>query len=121
VLREAEVALFPNVARAHKSASDGMHALRRAGNPLDQYRASRSAHRDAAFRLSRQAPISSPGFDTRDWAASEVEEIVEALEAVWCDRDDAAAIDRRGTACIAPNTWRRQRGRLLQAIDPFLP
>jgi hypothetical protein len=50
-----------------------------------------------------------------------MEEILEKLEAVWCDRQEAAAVGRRGAAFIAPMTWERQTSLLLRAIEPLLP
>jgi glycosyltransferase involved in cell wall biosynthesis len=74
-----------------------------------------------AYRLDRQGPASCEGYDTQDWGESDVEEIVEKLETVWRDREVARAVGRRGAEFIAPMTWERQTGLLLQAIEPLLP
>ena len=76
---------------------------------------------DCALRLERQGLVPRDGTDTTDWGESDVEEILEKLEAAWGARQEAAAIGLRGAAFIAPLTWERQTSLLLRAIEPLLP
>ena len=123
VLREADVALFPNRCEggtnlvAMECMACGIPTILSANTGhLDLL------HRDgAAYRLERQGSASCEGYDTQDWGESDVEEIIEKLESVWRDREAARATGRQGAEFIAPMTWKRQTELLVRAIDPLLP
>jgi glycosyltransferase involved in cell wall biosynthesis len=123
VIREADVALFPN----RCEGGTNLVAMECMACGIPTVLSANTGHLDllqrpdAAYRLERQGPASCEGYETQDWGESDVEEIVEKLEAVWRDRDAAAAAGRRGAAFLATMTWERQVGRLLQAIEPLLP
>jgi hypothetical protein len=57
---------------------------------------------------------------TEGWGESSVDEMVEALETLWRDRAQAAALGARGAAAMAQLAWTRQVEALLQAIAPHL-
>jgi glycosyltransferase involved in cell wall biosynthesis len=123
VLREADVALFPNRCEggtnlvAMECMACGVPAILSANTGhLDLL-----AGGDVALRLDRQAPAPWQGRDTEGWGESDVEEIVERLEAAWRDRDGARAVGARGAAFIGRMTWERQAELLVRAIEPLLP
>ena len=123
VMREADVALFPNRCEggtnlvAMECMACGIPTILSANTGhLDLLH-----HEGAAYRLERQGGASCDGYETRDWGESDVEEILEKLEAVWRDRQEAAAVGKHGAAFIAPMTWERQTALLLRAIEPLLP
>jgi glycosyltransferase involved in cell wall biosynthesis len=123
VMREADVALFPNRCEggtnlvAMECMACGIPTILSANTGhLDLLQ-----HEGVAYRLERQNAASCEGYETQDWGESDVEEILEKLEAVWRDRQGAAAVGRRGAAFIAPMTWERQTSLLLRAIEPLLP
>ena len=117
VIREADVALFPN----RCEGGTNLVAMECMACGIPTILSANTGHLDllrsdgGAYRLNRQGPAGVP-----DWGESDVDEIVETLEAVWRDRDAAAATGQRGAAFIAPMTWRRQVDLLLRAIDPLL-
>ena len=123
VIREADVALFPNRAEggtnlvAMECMACGIPTILSANTGhLDLLR-----HDGVAIPLTRQAPVTRGGIDTTDWGDSDVEEAVEALESVWRDREAARRIGQRGADLMAEMDWRRQTDQLLRAIEPLLP
>jgi len=123
VVREADVALFPN----RCEGGTNLVAMECMACGIPTILSANTGHLDllrqdgAAYRLERQGPASCEGYETQDWGESDVEEIVEKLEAVWRDREAARATGRRGAEFIAPMTWDRQASLLLRAIEPLLP
>jgi glycosyltransferase involved in cell wall biosynthesis len=123
VLREADVALFPNRAEggtnlvAMEALACGIPTILSANTGhLDLL-----ALGDVALPLHRQRRVARDGVDTEGWGESDVEEIVERLEQVWRDRTAAAALGRSGAAAMQRWGWPRQIARLLRAIEPVLP
>jgi glycosyltransferase involved in cell wall biosynthesis len=123
VMREADVALFPN----RCEGGTNLVAMECMACGIPTILSANTGHLDllardgVAYRLERQGAASCEGYETRDWGESDVEEILEKLEAAWQDRREAAAVGSRGAAFIAPLTWERQTTLLLRAIDPLLP
>jgi glycosyltransferase involved in cell wall biosynthesis len=123
VLREADVALFPS----RCEGGTNLAAMECMACGIPTILSANTGHLDllrrdgVAYRLERQGSASCDGYETQDWGESDVEEIVEKLEAVWRDREAARAVGRRGAEFIAPMTWERQIGLLLRAIEPLLP
>jgi glycosyltransferase involved in cell wall biosynthesis len=120
VVREADVALFPNRCEggtnlvAMECLACGIPTIMSANTGhLDLLR------HDIALPLERQGQPRSTVFDTTDWGESDVEEMVEKLEAVWRDRAAAAALGERAARFMAGMTWTAQLHLLLRAIDPF--
>ena len=106
VVREADVALFPNRCEggtnlvAMECLACGIPTIMSANTGhLDLLR------HDIALPLERQGQPQSMAFDTTDWGESDVEEMVEKLEAVWRDRAAAAALGERAARFMAGMTW----------------
>lgn len=123
VIREADVALFPN----RCEGGTNLVAMECMACGVPTILSANTGHLDlmerdgTALRLDRQGIASSTLHETQDWGESDVEEMVEKLETVWRDRTAASEIGRAGADFIAPMTWRRQTDLLLRAIDPLLP
>jgi glycosyltransferase involved in cell wall biosynthesis len=123
VMREADVALFPN----RCEGGTNLVAMECMACGIPTILSANTGHLDllvrdgVAYRLDRQGAASCEGYETRDWGESDVEEILEKLEAAWRDRQEAASVGQRGAAFIAPMTWERQTALLLRAIEPLLP
>jgi glycosyltransferase involved in cell wall biosynthesis len=124
VLREMDVALFPN----RCEGGTNLVAMECMACGVPTILSANTGHLDliAADRclpLSRQAAIAGPapgGLATEGWGASDVEEIVEALELVWRDRARAGAIGAGGAAFMRGLGWSRQIARLKATILPHL-
>lgn len=121
VIREADVALFPNRCEggtnlvAMECLASGIPCVMSANTGhLDLLR------HDIALKLRRQSAVVSDAFDTQDWGESDVEEMLEALETVWRDRAAAAALAERGAAHMAGMTWRTQIEELLRAVESVM-
>lgn len=123
VIREADVALFPNRAEG----GTNLVAMECMACGIPTILSANTGHLDLlrnpglAIPLTRQTSLSRPGVDTTDWGESDVEEAVEALETVWRDRQAARAMGDRAAAFMAGMDWKRQTALLLRAIDPLLP
>jgi glycosyltransferase involved in cell wall biosynthesis len=121
VVREADVALFANRCEggtnlvAMECLACGIPTILSANTGhLDLLR------HDIALPLQRQGTPRSPRHDTTDWGESDVEEMLETLEAVWRDRAAAAALGDRAARFMAGMTWPNQLELLLRAIQPFV-
>jgi glycosyltransferase involved in cell wall biosynthesis len=104
VLREADVALFPNRCEGGTNLV-AMEAMA-CGVPCIVSR--NTGHRDImdssnCYALERQLPVSGEGKD--GWGESDVDEIVETLETVWRNRDDAAMRGACGAATMSKLSW----------------
>jgi glycosyltransferase involved in cell wall biosynthesis len=123
VIREADVALFPN----RCEGGTNLVAMECMASGIPTILSANTGHLDllkregASMRLERQGGASCSGYDTREWGESDPEEIVEKLEAVWRDREAAAETGWLGADFMASMTWKRQTDLLLRAIDPLLP
>lgn len=122
VMREADVALFPSRCEggtnlvAMECMACGVPTILSANTGhLDLL-----AHDGVAASLGRQTQPGRDGTDTTDWGESAVEEIVEALERVWRDREAAKAIGQRGAQLMQSMSWRTQIAHLLKEIEPVL-
>ncbi len=123
VIREADVALFPS--RAEGGTNLIAMECMACGVPV--ILSANTGHLDlldrgdVAIPLARQLAVRRDGVDTTDWGESDVEEAVEALERVWCDREAARTLGARGATMMAGLDWKRQIALLLRAIEPVLP
>ena len=72
-----------------------------------------------AISLKHQGAVSRDTVDTTDWGESDVEEMLEALEIVWRDRQGAAAMGTRAAAFMAELNWPVQVNKLIRAIEPL--
>jgi glycosyltransferase involved in cell wall biosynthesis len=71
---------------------------------------------DNCYALGRQSPIAAA--HTRDWGESDVEEIVEALEAIYWDRAEAARRAAVAAEAMAGLNWAAQIAKVMVAIEP---
>lgn len=113
VLREADVALFPSRAEG----GTNLVAMEAMACGVPSILSRNTGHRDImqsenCYALERQTPV--PGKD--DWGESDVEEIIETLEAVWRNREEAAARGARGAATMAALSWSAQARELKETI-----
>jgi glycosyltransferase involved in cell wall biosynthesis len=121
VLREADVAVFPNRAEggtnlvAMECMACGVPAIVAANTgQLDL------VDSGACYPLRRQGPVGSrDGRGTEGWGESDVDEIVEALETVWRDRAAARAMGERGAAFMHAHSWATQMALLKETIRPY--
>jgi tetratricopeptide (TPR) repeat protein/glycosyltransferase involved in cell wall biosynthesis len=124
VLREANVALFPN----RCEGGTNLVAMECMACGIPTIVSDNSGHRDlvatgGAIPLGRQGPVRPPTRFFRSvegWGESDVEEMVDALELVYADRVRAAAVAERGAAAMAQLAWPDQIARLLRALAPLL-
>jgi hypothetical protein len=63
--------------------------------------------------------VQSPGLGTEGWGESDVEEILEQLEAVYTARDEARARGLAGAEAMARWSWRNQIAVLHDTIAPY--
>ena len=119
ILRECDVALFPNRAEGGTnlvamecmacgvptilSANTGHLDLIRAGN---------------CYALDTQTPITDP--KCQGWGESSIDEIVETLEIAYCDRSEAQRRGCSGAETLAELSWGRQLDKLAELIRPYL-
>ncbi|MEK9726055.1 MAG: glycosyltransferase family 4 protein [Rhodospirillaceae bacterium] len=75
---------------------------------------------DNCYPLTDQRPVAEPGGIVEMWRESQVEEIVESLEAIYADRAEARRRAERGAAFMADLSWANQTARLMGAISDLL-
>jgi glycosyltransferase involved in cell wall biosynthesis len=120
VVREADVALFAN----RCEGGTNLVAMECLACGIPTILSANTGHldllgHDIALPLKRQGTPQSAHYDTTDWGESDVEEMLEALEAVWRDRDAAAAQGTRAARFMSTMRWADQIEALLRAIGPF--
>ena len=74
---------------------------------------------EGCLPLRRQAPVEVSGLGTAGWGESDVEEIVEALETLYRDREAARTMGARGAAFMARHDWANQMALLKESIRPY--
>lgn len=121
VIREADVALFPN----RCEGGTNLVAMECLASGVPCILSANTGHLDLlrdpiALKLQHQAKVHSTAYDTQDWGESDVEEMVEALETVWRDRGAAAVMAERAVQRMAAMTWQAQMQHLLDTIEPVL-
>jgi glycosyltransferase involved in cell wall biosynthesis len=121
VLREADAAIFAN----RCEGGTNLVAMECMACGVPTILSANTGHldllgHDAALPLCQQHPVHLSDVGTDGWGESSVEEMVEALETLWRDRDSAAALGARGAAAMAQLSWSRQIDALLQSIAPHL-
>jgi glycosyltransferase involved in cell wall biosynthesis len=119
LLRECDVALFPNRAEggtnlvAMECMACGVPTILSANTGhLDLIRAGNS------YPLEAQTPIADP--QCRGWGESSIDEIVETLETAYRNRSEAQQRGRRGAETLADLDWGRQLDKLAELIRPHL-
>lgn len=124
LVREADVALFPN--RCEGGTNLVAMECMAAGVPTIV--SANTGHLDlvatgGCIPLTRQTTPSQPTkyFEgIEGWGESDVDEIVDALETAWSDRETMKAIAARGAEAMARMTWQAQVAQLLSALEPLL-
>lgn len=119
VMREADVALFPNRAEG----GTNLVAMECMACGVPTLLSANTGHLDllgagAGIALSCQAPV--PGDAHRGWGGSDVDEIVAALEAIHSDRAEAQAQGARGAAAMAALSWAGQMDALAGLLQSTL-
>jgi glycosyltransferase involved in cell wall biosynthesis len=122
VVREMDVAIFPN----RCEGGTNLVAMETMACGVPVIVADNTGQKDlvatgAPYVLSRQGPASFPGWGTREWGESEIDEMVEALEAVWRDREAARAKGLQGAEAMAKWSWRNQIAQLHETLSPLCP
>ncbi len=124
VVREANVALFPN----RCEGGTNLVAMECMAAGIPTIVSNNSGQRDlvatgGAIPLEQQRPVAHPTrhFRSTDgWGESDVEEMVEALEQVYTDRARAREIARNGAVALRAMSWKNQVGELVRSLAPLL-
>lgn len=119
ILREADVAVFPN----RSEGGTNMVALECLACGVPTILSANTGHLDLTdpahcYPLTRQTPCTPPKdyLDVTDWGESSVEELVEALEAVYTDRAEAKRRAANGAAFMHARPWSKQIGEMLEVM-----
>jgi len=124
ILREADVAVFCSRAEG----GTNLVAMECMACGLPTILSGNTGHldlggEDHCYLLRTQGPVKPtekyPGVD--GWGETSVEEIVEALEAVYADRAEATRRGQAAAVFMQDWTWEKQVQRLLAEIDAFNP
>ena len=122
LLRDCDVALFAN----RSEGGTNLVAMEALASGLPCVLSANSGHLDLigdpataahCYPLTRQTPTAFGPKGSDPWRESDVEEMVEALEAAYRDRDDARRRGQAAAEVMADWTWRKQIDRLLAALD----
>jgi glycosyltransferase involved in cell wall biosynthesis len=116
--REMDVALFPN--RCEGGTNLVAMECMACGVPL--VISNNTGHldliaSDRCISLVRQNAI--PGADHLGWGESDIEEILEGLEAVWRDPAAARALASRAAEFMTRLTWDETARRLAEVLEPY--
>jgi glycosyltransferase involved in cell wall biosynthesis len=124
VLREMDVALFPN----RCEPGTNLVAMECMAVGLPVILSANTGHLDLmtpenSYALSRQAPVdpvrASVG-GSAGWGESDCEEILAQLEAIYTDSAEAARRGGQAAATLAQLPWQRQIQALKTTILPYL-
>lgn len=120
MLREMDVALFPN----RCEGGTNLVAMECMACGVPTILANNTGHKDlvatgGSFPLDRQGPVSLAEYGTEGWGESDVEEIVEALEAAWANREAARLRGLAGAEALAKLSWRNQIAQLHDNLAPL--
>ncbi|HYD31524.1 MAG TPA: glycosyltransferase family 4 protein [Azospirillaceae bacterium] len=124
ILREMDVAVFPN----RGEGGTNLVAMECMACGVLVILSKNTGHLDLiedgnSYVLEQQKPLPGQGAgvgDTAGWGESEVDEIVEALEAAWRNREDARRRGAKGAEKLAGWSWANQTAKLKEAILPYL-
>ncbi len=119
ILREADIAIFPSRAEG----GTNLVAMECMACGVPTVLAANTGHLDLigggrCIPLTRQTPLR--GDAHRGWGASDVEEMVAALEAGYDDPGRARRIGQRGARFIAGMSWGNQLEELAALVRPLL-
>jgi glycosyltransferase involved in cell wall biosynthesis len=131
VLRQADVAVFPNRAEG----GTNLVAMEAMACGLPCILSNNTGHRDLLGKCPAYAlnckPFDPPPFfsklqirddddqtvETDGWGETEIDDIVETLEQIYTDRKQATAVGQSAAAAIKDWSWPKQVRRLVEAID----
>lgn len=118
ILRDIDVAVFPN----RCEGGTNLALMECMASAIPCVVSMNSGHLDIAtdencFPLARQSPVSDPDGIRTSWGESDVDEIVEQLELVYCNRDTAKAIGAKGMDRMRQMTWQNQIGLLVDSFQ----
>jgi glycosyltransferase involved in cell wall biosynthesis len=123
ILREADVAVFPN----RCEGGTNLVAMEAMACGLPTILSANTGHLDLlgghCLALRDQRPVPGPTAmfrGTAGWGESSVEEIVEALEVVYASREEAARLGREGAAFMRAQSWAASTRQFLGLIGPWL-
>lgn len=113
LMREADVALFAN----RCEGGTNLVAMEAMACGLPTILSANTGHLDLiadgrCLALSRQRPVALEDVGTVGWGESEVEEMVEALEYAYRNRDAAQALGRQAAAFMTGHSWAKAVHRL---------
>jgi glycosyltransferase involved in cell wall biosynthesis len=120
MLREMDVALFPN----RCEGGTNLVAMECMACGVPTILSDNTGHKDltatkAPYILDGQGAVISDGIGTDGWGESDVEEIVESLETVWANREEARRRGLAGAEAMAKLNWRHQIGQLHDTLAPL--
>jgi glycosyltransferase involved in cell wall biosynthesis len=120
VLREMDVALFPN----RCEGGTNLVAMECMAAGLPSILSDNTGHKDltatgTSYPLSRQSAVPAEGIGVEGWGESDVDEIVETLERVWRDREEAKQKGLAGAEALAKFSWRNQIEALHRVLEPL--
>ena len=119
IMREADVALFPN----RCEGGTNMMAMQAMACGVPSILSANSGHLDiiedgACVALRHQSPVAldHPELSTDGWGESDVDEIVDALEMIYRDRQRACEIGTAGANLMTRHSWDAQIDQLAPMI-----
>jgi glycosyltransferase involved in cell wall biosynthesis len=120
VLRETDIALFPS----RCEGGTNLVAMECMASGIPTIVSDNTGHRDlvatgAPYALNRQGPVTMQDFGTDGWGESDVDEMVETLERVWTDREEARRRGEAGVAAMAGWGWSDYARRLHETLAPL--
>lgn len=121
ILAEADVALFPN----RCEGGTNLVAMETMAMGVPCILSANSGHLDIitddnCYALNRQS-VCSPTMDPSGiWRESDVDEIIEALEAAYSNRDDAQKRAKAGVQFMQGLSWENQTRALIEELTAFL-
>ncbi len=124
LLRDMDAAIFPN----RCEAGTNLVAMECMACGVPTILAANSGQLDLlgdgrALPLQRQrkvAELRRHDFSTDGWGESDIEEMVEALEMLWQDRNAATAMAAKGAAFLRELSWRNQMAKLKDVLRPYI-
>lgn len=118
LLRECDAAAFPS----RCEGGTNLVAMEAMATGLPCVLSANSGHldvlaEDRVYPLRRQIPMSYGPDGSAHWRESDVDEIVDALETIYTDREQARMRGQAAHRFMQGLSWRRQVPRLLEALD----
>jgi glycosyltransferase involved in cell wall biosynthesis len=121
ILRDMDAAVFPN----RCEGGTNLVAMEAMASGVPCVLSANTGHLDLiggdnCYALADQRAITEQGGPVEMWRESQIEEIVEKLEAIHADRAEAERRAVRGAAFMADLSWANQTARLMASISDLL-